>query len=108
MSHCNGGSGAVHFGQAPDEAAGLAATAEGDLLMALDRWSTGGVPPESILAAYGNSVGVDNGLRKGRPICAYPALPRYLGRGDPLLPTSFRCAKSPAPQYERPAARYLR
>jgi feruloyl esterase len=28
----------------------------------------------------------------GRPMCRYPAFPRYLGSGDAAAPASFACA----------------
>jgi feruloyl esterase len=54
---------------------------------ALVDWVEKGRAPEGLV-----SVQENNGeKRRSRPICAYPALPRYKGRGDPELASSFRC-----------------
>jgi hypothetical protein len=54
---------------------------------ALVEWVEKGREPEGLI-----SVQENNGeQRRSRPVCAYPALPRYKGRGDPNLASSFRC-----------------
>jgi feruloyl esterase len=43
-----------------------------------------------------------------RPVCSYPALPRYRGVGDPANPDSFICVDDGAPvDNQPPAPRYL-
>jgi feruloyl esterase len=32
-----------------------------------------------------------DGRTRTRPLCSFPALPRYRGSGDPDLATSFAC-----------------
>lgn len=85
MGHCSGGAGATTFGnsggQAPD------ATADSDLLMALDRWVEQGQAPDRIVAsrvASGNVV-------RTRPLCAYPQTAVYKGAGSTDEATSFEC-----------------
>jgi feruloyl esterase len=103
VAHCGGGAG-------PD-------TVEGDQIppgpnsttiarLALDplrRWVEHGIAPDQIIA-YKVTGGVTD---FSRPICPYPALPRYKGVGDPTKASSFACAddgdhddnQPPAPKY---------
>jgi len=68
MYHCRGGPGPDTF----------------DSLDALDRWVTTSVPPRTI-AASNRQSGIE------RPLCPYPAMPAYDGRGDPKALASFAC-----------------
>jgi hypothetical protein len=54
---------------------------------ALVEWVEKGREPEGLVSFQDNH----EGRQRSRPLCAYPALPRYKGRGDPALATSFRC-----------------
>ena len=59
-----------------------------DALGVLDRWLDTGMAPEDI-------IGVDNnrGSRgRTRPLCVYPAWPKYKGNGDVNSASSFECA----------------
>ncbi|MDB5461544.1 MAG: tannase and feruloyl esterase [Caulobacteraceae bacterium] len=59
-----------------------------DSLGALDAWVDRGVDP-------GPQVAVDTAKAtagRGRPLCEYPAYPRYAGAGDPNAASSFTCA----------------
>jgi hypothetical protein len=58
-----------------------------DSLGALDTWVTQGKPPGALLATDGNPA------TKGRtrPLCAYPAWPKYNGSGDVNASSSFTC-----------------
>jgi len=43
-----------------------------------------------------------------RPLCPYPALPRYSGVGDPTQASSFKCAaESDHDDNQPPAPKYL-
>jgi feruloyl esterase len=106
VGHCGGGAG-------PD-------TVEGDLLpagatnpvfhiarLALDplvQWVEHGTAPDQIIAYH-----VANGVTDfSRPICPYPALPRYSGMGDPTKASSFAClAHSDRDDNQPPAPKYL-
>ena len=75
VNHCGGGPGA-------DSA---------DLLTALDRWVTRHREPETLKArqidpATGATV-------LSRPLCVYPAYPRYKGKGDPNDASNFKCTE---------------
>jgi feruloyl esterase len=67
--HCGGGAG-------PDRI---------DTLTALERWVEHGMAPERVVATKANSP-------LTRPLCAYPKLAKYKGRGDTNDATSFDCA----------------
>jgi feruloyl esterase len=67
--HCGGGPGPDRF----------------DALGALESWVERGVAPTSMVATKQDSP-------LSRPICAYPALPRYKGAGDTNSAASFECA----------------
>jgi feruloyl esterase len=66
--HCAGGAGPDRF----------------DALTALESWVERGVAPTSMLATK-------QGSPLSRPLCPYPALPRYKGTGDPNDAASFDC-----------------
>lgn len=68
--HCGGGAGPDRF----------------DALTALENWVERGVAPQSMLATK-------QGSPLSRPLCPYPALPRYKGTGDPNDAASFECAE---------------
>ncbi len=55
-----------------------------DLLGTIDAWVDKDTPPESMLATR-----ADGSL--ARPLCRYPALPRYKGKGKPAEAASFTC-----------------
>lgn len=59
-----------------------------DLLGALDSWVTRGVSPETLTAT--DIAAATNG--RSRPLCRYPLFPRYVGKGNVNLASSFECA----------------
>jgi feruloyl esterase len=67
--HCGGGAGPDRF----------------DALAALEQWVEKGTAPASMVATKANPP-------MSRPICAYPALPRYRGAGDTNSAASFECS----------------
>jgi feruloyl esterase len=67
--HCRGGPGADDF----------------DSIAALDSWVEQGVAPNAMKATR-SSAPVSS-----RPVCQYPTLPRYNGKGDPNAAESFHC-----------------
>ncbi|HZZ10825.1 MAG TPA: tannase/feruloyl esterase family alpha/beta hydrolase [Paraburkholderia sp.] len=60
-----------------------------DLLGALDNWVTRGAAPETLTAT--DIAPATNG--RSRPLCRYPMFPRYLGKGNVNLASSFVCAE---------------
>jgi feruloyl esterase len=57
-------------------------------LAALDAWVEHGTPPDGAVATDGTRSETRG---RTRPLCAYPAWPRYRG-GDPNNAASFACA----------------
>ena len=70
----------------------------------LAEWVEHGIAPDQIIA-YHAAGGVTD---LSRPICAYPALPRYRGVGDPTKASSFLCVvDSDRDDNQPPAPKYL-
>jgi feruloyl esterase len=67
--HCRGGPGADVF----------------DAVGALDRWVEQGQAPNAMKATRSSEPALS------RPVCQYPTMPRYNGKGDPNLAESFHC-----------------
>lgn len=137
MGHCQGGPGLDSFGGAENFMAGQAADPDHDILAALDLWVTKGVAPEKVIAskysapagAAGRGGGAPRTAVAGgaaappeaapansppartviatRPLCAYPKVARYDGKGDPAKAESFSCVAGPKAKFNRPAAAYL-
>ena len=113
LAHCAFGPGIGFLGQGPEIPLRPDATPDNDLLLALDRWSEMNQAPDVVLgrltatatAAKSESQSEGSGMR---PICAFPKVARYKGKGDPNLSGSFACVTAPRPKYERPASIYLR
>lgn len=113
QTHCAGGPGVGLFGQLAEIPQSPDATPDNDLLLALDRWSETGKAPDVVLGKLTASVTAAKPGTKGegfgtRPVCAFPRIARYDGKGDPAVASSFTCVKAPTPRYERPASIYLR
>jgi feruloyl esterase len=113
MGHCASGPGATDFGQSlPGPSAGL--RADGDILEALERWTEDGVAPDQLIAGKTAQpysfppFEIKGPTPLSRPICAFPALPRYDGKGDQLQAASFKCVPTKFPAFARPAPDYLR
>jgi feruloyl esterase len=62
MQHCNGGPGPNTF----------------DTLAALDQWVANGIAPDKIIASHSTGGVVDF----TRPLCPYPQVARWTGKGD--------------------------
>jgi feruloyl esterase len=94
MAHCGGGPGPNRFGQAGGQSvAALApgATANDDVVKALERWVEEGVAPDRLVATkYKNDAVTDAPLIR-RPLCPYPQVQKYNGSGDPNVASSFSC-----------------
>ena len=71
MGHCQGGPGTDVF----------------DKVAALDHWVESGTKPQSILASHMTGTVAD----RTRPLCAYPAIARYVGSGSTDDARNFRC-----------------
>jgi feruloyl esterase len=89
VAHCSGGPGPDNFG---------------DVISRLVQWVEQGVAPDQIVASK-----IVNGVTTfTRPLCPYPALPRYSGVGDPTKASSFACVDdSDRDDNQPPALKYL-
>lgn len=113
LGHCAGGPGIGTFGQGPELPQNAAPAPSNDLLLALDRWSETGTAPDMLL---GKLTGATNAADADatsagwamRPICAFPKMARYKGKGNARDASSFACVKGPPVEYEPPARAYLR
>ena len=84
MSHCLGGPGPNSF----------------DMLATLDGWVDGGKAPDAVIAAktnndYAGLIDMPAKTLKTRPLCAYPKVARWDGKGTPDTAASFSC-KAPS------------
>ena len=73
MMHCGGGPGPNQF----------------NAVAALDRWRDSGTPPDSILAIHTT----DNRVDMTRPLCPYPQIAVYVGKGSTTDAGNFACRK---------------
>ena len=74
VNHCAGGPGA-------DSA---------DLLAALDRWVSKRKAPGTLSAS---KIDASGATLFTRPLCVFPAYPRYQGQGDPTFAASYTCTQ---------------
>jgi feruloyl esterase len=88
VAHCGGGAGADTF----------------DPIIPVEQWVDQGIAPNQIIVSK-----VVNGVTTfTRPICPYPALPRYSGVGDVTDAGSFACvADTDHDDNQPPAPKYL-
>jgi pimeloyl-ACP methyl ester carboxylesterase len=70
--HCAGGTGPSVF----------------DMFGALVQWVENGEAPDRIIASQ---IAADGTVVRTRPLCAYPFVARYDGKGDPNSAESFKC-----------------
>jgi feruloyl esterase len=92
MDHCGGGDGPSEFGQY-DAGGG---DPEKSLGAALQRWDEQGIAPEHIIAAKLKDDDDPNSqILRTRPLCSFPAVARYIGKGSTDRAESFVC-KLPA------------
>jgi len=88
MEHCFGGPGPSSFGQL-----GVAGgDADHDVEAALERWAEKGIAPETIIGAKRKSdFDPASPSLRTMPICVWPKVPRYLGKGSTNDAANFSC-----------------
>jgi feruloyl esterase len=89
MHHCLGGPGPNAFGasfQLP-----VPSDPEHDIVKALERWVERGIAPASIIATKYIDDEPAKGVLRTRPICPYPRVAKYLGKGSTNVAASFEC-----------------
>jgi Tannase and feruloyl esterase len=89
MQHCGDGPGPHSFGQGGDRSSGEAGR---DIYRALEQWVEKGAAPSSIVAANYGGGDPAKGAMATRPLCPYPQVAKYRGRGDTKDAANFVCA----------------
>ena len=102
VGHCRDGAGPDSA--KGDLAPGLASKIDRIALDPLVQWVEHGIAPDRIIAYH-----VTGNLQDfSRPVCPYPALPRYRGTGDTTQASSFVCVGDSDPDDNQPPApKYL-
>ena len=84
LTHCSGGPGLTTF----------------DTLTALERWVEHGKAPDKLIASHTTLPFPDNVMSANppagdfsRPLCPWPEVARYLGKGSKTAASSFVCAR---------------
>ena len=91
MVHCSGGPGPNAFGQGLAQQPPLSNAPEHDVLSALERWVEDGVAPKRIVAVKYVNNNPALGVERTRPLCAYPKVAVYKGRGSTNEEANFTC-----------------
>jgi feruloyl esterase len=89
MAHCYGGPGPNSFGNGTSN--GPIVDAKHDLLKALELWVERGTAPDKIIATKYLNDNPANGIASQRPLCPYPQISSYDGRGAASDLSSFEC-----------------
>jgi hypothetical protein len=89
VQHCAGGPGPNYFGQAAVLTAG---DAQHDVFSALVDWVEQGSAPTAIVATKFTKNDPAKPVEMTRPVCPYPQVAKYDGRGDMKEAESFVCA----------------
>jgi len=91
MLHCAGGPGPNAFGQGLAQQPPLSNAPKHDVLSALERWVEDGVAPKSIVAVKYVNNNPALGIERTRPLCVYPKVAVYKGRGSTNDAANFAC-----------------
>jgi feruloyl esterase len=67
------------------------------MLTALENWVEKGIAPDKVIATHSTAGKVD----RTRPLCAYPAVARYTGKGSIDEAASFACVTPAEPSRTR-------
>ena len=79
------------FGQSLPQAKSLSSSPRHDILSALEQWVEKGVAPKRIEAVKYVNDQPAQGVLRTRPLCAYPKIAVYDGRGSTDDAANFRC-----------------
>lgn len=91
MQHCAGGPGATEFGQG----VGARGDATRDVFTALEEWVEKGSAPGVLTATKSAGEGAARTVVMSRPLCPYPQVAKYDGKGDAMKASSFACVAGP-------------
>ncbi len=93
LAHCSGGIGASNFGGVGQQLPPVRDAAH-DLVTALEHWVERGVPPAQFIGTkFTDNEPATRTVKFTRPVCLYPAVPRYKGTGDPNDAANFACQR---------------
>jgi feruloyl esterase len=92
MQHCGGGPGPNSFGQS-GAAQGSPQT---NIASALEQWVEGSVAPNQIVATHYKTGVTPPSVERTRPLCAFPAVARWTGKGSSEEAANFTCVKQDA------------
>ena len=93
MTHCSGGIGASNFGGVGQQIPPVRDAAH-DLQTAMENWVERGTPPAQFIGTkFTDNQATTRTVEYTRPVCLYPAVPRYRGTGDPSDAASFACVQ---------------
>ncbi len=93
MTHCYSGDGASNFGGVGMQIPPVR-DATHDVQTALEIWVERGTPPTQLTGTkYTDSRPDTRTVQFTRPVCLYPATPRYRQTGDPNDAVNFTCMK---------------
>ena len=91
MNHCYGGTGPSAFGQMRGIGEARATDAEHNVLTALERWVEQGQQPTRLIATKYEGDDPKKPVVRTMPLCPYPALATYNGKGDANAADSWSC-----------------
>ncbi len=86
MQHCGGGPGPDSFGLG-----GGAKDAQHNVAVALEQWVEKGIAPNVIVATKNEGGDPAKGAKMTRPLCPYPQIAKYKGKGDTNDAGNFVC-----------------
>ena len=93
MNHCSGGIGASNFGGTGQQIPPVRDAAH-DLQTALENWvEHAAAPTQFIGTKFTDNQATTRTVQYTRPVCLYPAVPRYTGTGDPNDAANFACVR---------------
>lgn len=90
LYHCTGGPGPTAFGTSgpvPE----TQRDADHDILRALQRWVETGTAPAKVIATKYTDADPTKGIAFQRPLCPYPQVAMYSGKGDMNDAANFSC-----------------
>jgi len=90
--HCGGGPGPNQFGQAPND---FDMSPEKNLVVALDQWVSKGVAPQAMIATKFADDKENKPVLRTRPVCPYPKIAKWDGKGSIDDYKSFACVTPP-------------
>jgi feruloyl esterase len=92
MGHCFTGPGAYIFNGANNP--GNPQDPEHDLVAAVDRWVDKGIAPDKIIATkFTDDIPANGDVAFTRPLCPYPQVALYKGRGNTNDAANFQCTE---------------